>query len=98
MVLWDTSASSSHSADFVNKVSIPAPASLKFIGLLYSGDSQVAQWVKNLPVVGDADSFCCLGRSPGGKHSNPLLYSRQEDPMDRRTWRTPVHRVTKSHT
>ena len=74
MVLWETSASSSHSADFMNKASIPCSSnsSLKFIGLLYSGDSQVAQWVKNLPAVGDADSICCLGKSPGGRHSNPL--------------------------
>ena len=97
MVLWETSASSSHSADFMNKASIPCSSnsSLKFIGLLYSGDSQVAQWVKNLPAVGDADSICCLGKSPGGRHSNPLQYSCQDDPMDRRTWQTPVQTFTR---
>ena len=98
MLLWDTSPPASHSADFVNKVSILVPATLKCIGLLYSGAFQVAQWVKNLPTTGDADSVHWWGRSPGGKHINPFQCSCLEDPMDRGTRRTPVHRVTNSHT
>ena len=38
------------------------------------------------------------GRSPGGGHGNPLLYSCLENPMDRRAWQAMVHRVTKSQT
>ena len=38
------------------------------------------------------------GRSPGGGHSNTLLYSCLENPMDRGAWRATVHRVAKSQT
>ena len=44
------------------------------------------------------DSIPELGRSPGGGHGNPLLYSCLENPMDRGTWQATVHRVTKSPT
>ena len=30
--------------------------------------------------------FPGLGRSPRGRHGNPLQYSCLEDPMDRGTW------------
>ena len=33
-----------------------------------------------------------------GLPSNPLQYSCLENPMDRGTWRVPIHRVTKSWT
>ena len=39
-----------------------------------------------------------LGRSPGGRHGNPLQYSCLENPMDRGDWWAMVHRVTKSWT
>ena len=39
-----------------------------------------------------------LGRSPGGRHGNPLQYSCLENPMHRGAWRAIVHRVTKSWT
>ena len=40
--------------------------------------------VKNLPAnAGDTGSIPGLGRSPGGKNGNPLLYSCRENPMDR---------------
>ena len=62
--------------------------------------SRVALVVKNphanagdIKVVG---SIPGLGRSPGGRHSNPLQYSSLENPMDRRAWQTTVYRVTKS--
>ena len=46
--------------------------------------------VKNLPVdagdTGDAGSIPGSGRSPGGRHGNPLQYSCLENPMDRGAW------------
>ena len=38
------------------------------------------------------------GRSPGGRHGNPLQYSCQENSMDRGAWRATVYRVTKNWT
>ena len=38
------------------------------------------------------------GRSPGGRHGNPLQYSCLENPMDRGTWRATVHGVANSQT
>ena len=61
--------------------------------------SQLALVVKNLPAsagdIRDTGSVPGWGRSPGGGHGNPLQYSCLETTMDRRTWRTMVHRVTK---
>ena len=45
-----------------------------------------------------AGQFPGLGRSPEGRHGNPLQYSCLEKPMDRGAWRATVHRVTKSQT
>ena len=39
-----------------------------------------------------------LGRSPGGRHGNPLQYSCLENSMDRGAWRDTVHGVAKSQT
>ena len=39
-----------------------------------------------------------LGRSPGGRHGNPLQYSCLENPMDREAWWATVHGVAKSWT
>ena len=56
--------------------------------------------IKNLPAnAGDVRDGCLvprLGRSPGGRHSNPLQYSCVENPIDRGAWGTAVHRVAKS--
>ena len=64
--------------------------------------SQVALVVKNLPTnAGDrreVGSIPGLGQSPGGRHGNPLQYSRLENPMERGAWWATVHRVTKSGT
>ena len=53
--------------------------------------------VKNLPAnAGDAkdtDLIPGLGRSLGGGHGNPLLYSCLEDPLDRTAWQATVHGV-----
>ena len=44
--------------------------------------------VKNLPAnagdIGDVSSIPGSGRFPGGGHGNPLQYSFQENPMERR--------------
>ena len=39
-----------------------------------------------------------LGRSPGGRHGNPLQYSCLENPMKRGAWWATVHGVTKNWT
>ena len=64
--------------------------------------SQVAPVAKNLPAnagdIRDVGSIPELGRSPGGGHGNPFLYSCLENPMDRETWQATVQRVTKTQT
>ena len=66
------------------------------------GTSQVALVVKNpLANAGDLRDLGLIpgsGRSPGGGHGNPLLYSCLENPMDRGAWQETVHMVTKSQT
>ena len=62
--------------------------------------SQVALVVKNLLANAgderDAGSIPGSGRSPGGRHGNPLQYSCLENPMDRGAWWATVHGVAKS--
>ena len=69
---------------------------------IYVYISQVALAVKNLPPntgdARDAGSISGWGRSPGAGNGNPLQYSCWENPMDRRAWWAPVHRVAKSWT
>ena len=48
--------------------------------------------------VGDLGMIPRLGRSPGGRHGNPLQYSCLENPMDRGAWWATVHSVAKSRT
>ena len=66
------------------------------------GASQVALVVKSLPAkAGDLRDMGLIpgsGRSPGGGHSNPLQYSRLENPMDRGPWQDIGHGVAKSQT
>ena len=63
---------------------------------------QVALEVKTPPAnVGDlrdTDLIPGLARYPGEGNGNPLQYSCLENVMDRGTWRTTVHRVTKNQT
>ena len=58
--------------------------------------------VKNLPAnagdIRDVGSIPGSGRSPGGRHGNPLHYSCLENCMDRGAWQATVHRVAKSQT
>ena len=66
------------------------------------GASQVALVINNpFANAGDlrnAGLIHGLGRSHGGRHGNPLLYSCLENPMDRGAWRATIHRVTKNWT
>ena len=48
--------------------------------------------------VRDTGSITGLGRSPGGRHGNPLQYSCLGNPMDRGAWQAIVHRVAQSQT
>ena len=52
--------------------------------------SRVVLVVKNPPLnagdVRDAGLAPGLGRSPGGRHGNPLQHSYLENPMDRGAW------------
>ena len=38
------------------------------------------------------------GKSPGGRHGNPLHYSYLENPMDGGAWWATIHRVTELDT
>ena len=52
----------------------------------------------NAGAIRDAGSISGSGRSPGGRHDNPLQYSCLENPMGRRPWQAIVHRDAHSHT
>ena len=64
--------------------------------------SQVMLAVKNPPASAGGGRDTGLtpgsGRSPGGGHSNPLLYSCLESPMNTGAWRAAVHGVAKNQT
>ena len=66
------------------------------------GASQVALVVKNPTAnarnVRDPGSIPGLGRSPEGRHGNPLQYSCLENPIDGGGWWGTVHKVAKSQT
>ena len=48
--------------------------------------------------VRDTGSIPGSGRSPGGRHGNPLQCSCLENPTDRGAWRATVPKVAKSQT
>ena len=48
--------------------------------------------------VGDSGLIPGLGRSPGGRHGNPLQYSCLENSMNGRAWQDTVHRIAESDT
>ena len=58
----------------------------------------MAKVIKNLPVntgdIRDWGSISESGRSPGGRHGNPLQYSCLENAMDRGVWQATVHGIT----
>ena len=47
--------------------------------------------------IRDVGSIPGLGRSPGGRHGNPLQYSHLENPMDGGACWATDHRVAKRH-
>ena len=55
--------------------------------------------VKTLPAnagnAGDVGLIPCVGRSLGGRKSNPLQYSCLENPMDGEVWWATVHGISK---
>ena len=65
----------------------------------YWHNLRMALVVKNLPenagYIRDAGSATGSERFPGEGHSNSLQYSCLENPMDRGTWWSTVHGVTK---
>ena len=67
-----------------------------------SWTSQVAPVVKNPPAnAGDVRDVSLIpesGRSPGGRHDNPLQFSCLENPIDRGAWPATIHRVAESDT
>ena len=60
----------------------------------------MAPVIKNPPAnagdIGDTGSIPGSGRSPGGGHGNPLQYSCLKNPMDKGSWQSTVHGITKS--
>ena len=88
----------------VSDAAIIINTSLIFILFIHpvvrSWASQVVLVVKNPSAnaggIRDESSIPEMGRSPGGGHGNPLQYSCLENPMDRGTWWSIVHRVTQS--
>ena len=48
----------------------------------------------NVGAAGAVGSISGSGRSPGGRHGNPLQYSCLENPMDRGAWWAAVHGVS----
>ena len=46
--------------------------------------------------AGDLGLIPGWGRSPRGRHGNPLQDSSLENPMDRRAWQATVHGAAKS--
>ena len=64
----------------------------------FPGGASDKELTSNAGDVRDASSIPRLGKSPGGRHGNPLQYPCLENPMDRRSWQAVVHRVTQSQT
>ena len=75
---------------------------LQYFSVALYWASQVALVVKNPPAsagdIRDAGLIPGSGRSPGGRHGNPLQDSCLENPMDRGAWQAAVHSVTQSWT
>ena len=48
--------------------------------------------------AGDMGLIPVSGRSPGGRHSNPLQHSCLENPVDREAWQATVPKIAESDT
>ena len=64
----------------------------------FPGSSAGKESTCNAGTTEDVGWIPGLGRSPGGRHGDPLQYSCLENPMDKGAWRATVHRVAKSRT
>ena len=51
--------------------------------------------LNNAGDIRDVNSIPGCGRSPGGRHGNPLQYSCIENPMYRGAWWATVHGVVR---
>ena len=64
----------------------------------------IPQWLRseestcNAGVAGDTGLIPGSGRSPGGRHGNPLQFSCLENPMNRGVWQVTGHEISKSWT
>ena len=65
-------------------------------GLPWWHSGKESAW--NAGAAGDLSSIPGWGRSPGGRHGNPLQYACVENPMDRRAWWAAVRGITESQT
>ena len=63
----------------------------------FPGGSVVKNWSANVGEPRDPGSILGPGRSPGGGHGNPLLYSCLENHTDRGAWWAIVCGLTKSN-
>jgi len=61
----------------------------------FPGGSLGKEPAYNVRDIGDTGLIPGSGISPGGGHSNPLQYSRLENPMDRGAWWATVCRSQK---
>ena len=72
------------------------------MSIAHSWVSQMVLVIKNLPAISedvrDMGSIPGSGRSPGGKHRNPLQYSYLGNPMDRGAGGATVHGVAEPDT
>jgi len=64
----------------------------------FPGGAVVKYPLANAGDTGDVGLIPGSGRSPGVGNGNPLQYSCLENSMDRKTWWSTVHGVTKSQT
>ena len=71
---------------------------LKYILICFPGGSLVKNLPANARETGGTSSIPGLGGSAGGENGNALQYSCLENPMDRGTCWTTVHRVAESQT
>ena len=64
----------------------------------FPGDANGNESDCNAGDTRDTGSIPGSGRSPRGRHGNPLQYSCLKSPMDRGAWQATAHRVAKSQT
>ena len=75
---------------------------INYFWIMHKWASQVVLVIKNPPAnagdLRDTGSIPGWGRSPGGKHSNPLQCSWLENPLSRGSWRATGHGVSQRQT